>query len=84
MRQKPIRSYIVDFYCSRLKLVIEIDGSTHTDKQAEDEIRQKHLELLGLNVIRIQDIDVKTNLVGVMDYLIDWIKNQEIKNLKIG
>lgn len=84
MRQKPIGSYIVDFYCSRLKLVIEIDGSTHTDKQAEDEIRQKHLELLGLNVIRIQDIDVKTNLVGVMDYLIDWIKNQEIKNLKIG
>jgi len=84
MRQKPIGSYIVDFYCSRLKLVIEIDGSTHTDKQAEDEIRQKHLELLGLNVIRIQDIDVKTNLAGVMDYLIDWIKNQEIKNLKIG
>ena len=36
MRQKPIYNYIVDFYCSALKLVIEIDGITHNDKQEYD------------------------------------------------
>lgn len=36
MRQKPIKNYIVDFYCSKLKLVIEIDGGTHSDNQAKD------------------------------------------------
>jgi very-short-patch-repair endonuclease len=33
LRQKPIDEYIVDFFCKRLKLVIEIDGETHNDKE---------------------------------------------------
>jgi very-short-patch-repair endonuclease len=33
LRQKPIDEYIVDFFCERLKLVIEIDGETHNDKE---------------------------------------------------
>ncbi len=40
MRQKPINNYIVDFYCSKLKLVIEIDGISHNDKSEKDRKRQ--------------------------------------------
>jgi len=40
MRQKPIDNYLVDFYCSKLKLVIEIDGDSHNQKHAEDKIRE--------------------------------------------
>ena len=59
MRQKPIDNYIVDFFCSRLKLVIEIDGESHNTKYEADRIRQKSLEALGLSFLRFDDLDVK-------------------------
>jgi len=53
-RQFGIGKYIVDFYCPRKKLVVEIDGATHsTEKEIfNDNIRQKYLESLELKVIR--------------------------------
>jgi very-short-patch-repair endonuclease len=62
MRQKPIGDYIVDFYCSRLRLVIEIDGESHVSRSREDELRQHELESLGLSVLRFYDSDVKKNI----------------------
>ena len=47
MRQKPIGNYIVDFYCSKLFLVIEIDGITHNDKQEYDKNRDVYLKRIG-------------------------------------
>jgi very-short-patch-repair endonuclease len=41
LRQRPIYKYIVDFYCPKLKLVIEIDGESRREKFARDQIRQK-------------------------------------------
>ena len=79
MRQKPIGDYIVDFYCSKLKLVIEIDGITHNDKLDLDKIRQEKLESLGLNVIRFNDIDIKKNLAGVLENIEMWIEKCENK-----
>jgi very-short-patch-repair endonuclease len=51
MRQKPIDNYIVDFYCSKLKLAIEIDCITHIDKQKYDTFREQKLTELGLKSI---------------------------------
>ena len=68
-RQKIIGSYIVDFFNANLGLVIEIDGSSHDDKQEYDEHRQAFLEGLGLKVVRYQDKDVKHNLDGVITNL---------------
>ena len=53
-RQRPICGYIVDFYCAKAKLIIELDGSQHfTEGGLEyDEIRSDLLEELGLEVIR--------------------------------
>ena len=73
-RQKPIDEYVVDFYCPRLKLVLEIDGDSHEGKEEEDKIRQERLELLGLTVMRFWDWDVKSNVDGIVEQLREWIE----------
>ncbi len=54
-RQFPIDNYIVDFICRKLKLIIEIDGSSHMFKQDYDRKRQDHLEGLGFKVVRFSE-----------------------------
>lgn len=77
MRQKPIDNYIADFYCSRLKLIIEIDGESHIKKEQKDRFRQDKLQKLGFNFIRFSDLDVKKNLNGVIISLISKIDELE-------
>lgn len=57
-RQKVIGKYIVDFYCPRLKLVIEIDGSSHDNKYEYDKKRDEYLQHLGLTVLHLDNYDV--------------------------
>lgn len=68
-RQKPIGDYIVDFYCSKLGLVIEIDGSSHDARIEKDKKRQQYLESVGLKVVRFLDRDVKKNIEGIVSQL---------------
>jgi very-short-patch-repair endonuclease len=68
-RQKIIGNYIVDFYTPNCNVVIEIDGSSHENKQEYDAMRDEYLESLGLKVIHIEDIDVKKNISAVMTML---------------
>jgi len=74
-RQRIIGSYIVDFYVKSLSLVIEIDGASHIGKEEYDEMREDYLKDLGLNIYKIDDLDVKTKLSEVMrgleNYIID-------------
>jgi very-short-patch-repair endonuclease len=67
-RQKPIGDYIVDFFCPRAKLVIEIDGSHHLvgETIAYDRIRDDYLSSLGLRVLRFNNTDVLKNTEGVV------------------
>ena len=80
MRQKPIDDYIVDFFCSRLGLVIEIDGESHSSRWRADQSRQRKLESLGLSVLRFYDSDVKNNLSGVLMSIEQWIERFESNN----
>ncbi len=73
MRQKPIGQYIVDFYCSKLRLVIEIDGESHAGRERYDAERSEYLESLGLTVLRFADGDVKRNMEGIVRVLHDYI-----------
>ena len=59
-RQHPLGLYIVDFYCHKVKLVIEVDGSIHDIEEVKvhDEIRQKQLESEGLTVIRFRNVEI--------------------------
>ena len=82
-RQRPILDYIVDFYSSQLDLVIEIDGISHIGKEAEDEGRQTKIENLGLIFLRMPDNEVKENMDGVYQIIVEWIENFESnKNLR--
>ncbi len=67
-RQFGIGKYIVDFYCPKKRLIIEIDGATHsTNKEiADDAIREKYFESLGLRVIRFTNNDIKENMDEVL------------------
>jgi len=65
-RQKPLDEFIVDFYCRKLKLVIEIDGDSHDGKEEYDKKRQQRLESLGCTVIRFYDHDVMKHIEGVL------------------
>ena len=77
MRQKPIGNYIVDFYCSKLKLVIEIDGESHDGKFQYDAERQRFLESIGLSVLRFNDIDVKKDISVVLTAVEGWVKERD-------
>ena len=57
-RQRPIDRFIADFFCADLKLIIEIDGSSHIGKEAYDAYRQQRLENLGYTVIRFREGEV--------------------------
>ena len=74
VRQKPIGSFIADFYCSRLQLVIEIDGESHAQQIEYDHLRTQYLASLGLRVVRFSNRDVMENLEGVFQHLQQWLK----------
>ena len=71
--QKIIGNYIVDFYIKSLGVVIEIDGSSHNDKEDYDNKRQLFLESLDLVFYRISDYRIKNDLINVMKELEDFI-----------
>ena len=73
-RQKPLGDYIVDFYCSKLQLVIEIDGDTHAEDREYDEARTEALSQLGLRVLRYDNRDVFSNIEGVYQDLMKIIE----------
>jgi very-short-patch-repair endonuclease len=77
MRQKPIHHFIVDFYCSRLKLVIEIDGESHRLRYGADMLRQEHLENMGVYVLRFNDLYVKKDIGNVLSSIEGWIRKNE-------
>ena len=76
-REKAIGNYIVDFYCAKASLVIELDGSGHyTDKQTEkDKIRTKELKNMNLTVLRICNLDIERNFSGVCEFIDLNVKN---------
>ena len=77
LRQKLIGGYIVDFYCSELRLVIEIDGDSHAETVEYDLDRTRFLNALGLLVIRYTNDEINQNIEGVYDDL-----NQRIGRLQ--
>lgn len=59
-RQHPLANYIVDFYCHKFELVIEVDGNIHEKEEIKmhDKEREAHLEDLGLTIIRFTNNEV--------------------------
>ncbi|MEQ9309063.1 MAG: endonuclease domain-containing protein [Balneolaceae bacterium] len=75
-RQRPVGSFIIDFYCKECMLAIEIDGSSHYYKQEYDKARQKKLESLGITFLRFSESDAKKYTENVVLEIEKWlIKN---------
>ena len=70
-RQKVLGRYIADFYSAEAKLVIELDGSQHYEKEnmESDAERTTFLKNYGLTVIRIPNNEVNRNFRGVCEYI---------------
>ena len=83
LRQKTIGHYIVDFYCAKAQLVIELDGSQHFEPEEiqKDADRTAFLESFGIQVIRIPNNDVTQNFPGVCEY-IDTAVKQSLSQLR--
>ena len=83
LRQKTIGHYIVDFYCAKAQLVIELDGSQHfkPEEIQKDADRTSFLESYGIQVIRIPNNDVTQNFPGVCEY-IDTVVRQSLSQLR--
>ncbi|WP_262027503.1 endonuclease domain-containing protein [Microvirga sp. Mcv34] len=71
-RQHPIERFTVDFVCLDAKLVIEVDGATHSTEEEgrKDQERSRCLEAYGFQVVRISNSDIYDNLQGVMETIL--------------
>ena len=65
-RQYAIGKYVVDFCAPRQKLIIEVDGSQHLDREEQDKDRATYLTLQGYRILRFWNDDVMNNLEGVI------------------
>lgn len=70
-RQRIIGNYIVDFYCPKASLVIEIDGGQHYTEEGlkKDKVRNTYIEGQGFKVLRFSDLEVLSNLEGVVEMI---------------
>ena len=71
LRQKVLGNYIVDFYCAKANLIVELDGSQHFEYEniEKDAQRTEFLESYGLKVIRIPNNEVNNNFSGACEYI---------------
>ena len=71
LRQRSIDNFIVDFYCAKLKLVIEVDGDSHFTEEAQeyDAHRTQILEGYGLRVLRFTNAEVLQNFEAVCEVI---------------
>ena len=72
-RQQIIDGFIVDFYCHKAGLVIEVDGEVHKDQIAYDAQRDGILKARGLQILRIPNAEVRNNLDGVLESIRAYI-----------
>ena len=75
-RQEPMGPYIADFVCREKRLLVEIDGNSHTN-HVKDEIREAAFERNGYRVLRFTDQDVVADIEGVIDTIAHHVKVTE-------
>jgi very-short-patch-repair endonuclease len=74
-RQKIIGQYIVDFYCPKADLVIELDGGQHYEENGrkKDRLRDDSLTRMGIKVLRFSDREVFENIGAVMEKIWSYL-----------
>lgn len=72
--QHPVDVFILDFYCHKLKLAVEIDGEIHNNQTEYDEGRTFELNNLGINVVRFTNKQVLSEMNLVLDKIKSFLK----------
>ena len=82
-RQKPIGNYIVDFYCAKAKIAIELDGSGHYDpeKMDADLLRTAEIQKQNIKVLRFCNKDIDKNFYAVCTQIDNETKNSLSRNV---
>jgi imidazole glycerol-phosphate synthase subunit HisF len=81
-RQHAFDDYILDFYCHKMKLAIEVDGAVHNDAEVAvyDMVRTKNLNENGITVLRFTNEEVEKNIKAVIQKIKDWINKNNLIN----
>ena len=72
VRQEPVSSFVGDFVCREARLIVEVDGATHSTEEEirKDAIRTATLQHLGYRIIRVQNDDVYNAMEGVLNTIL--------------
>lgn len=76
LKQKILGKYVVDFYCAKAKLVIELDGSQHYEEEnvRHDAERSAYLSEFGISVVRFDNAEINKNFYNVCEYIDRLVK----------
>ncbi|MGH1589951.1 endonuclease domain-containing protein [Methylobacterium phyllosphaerae] len=77
--QHPIDRFIVDFACIEARLIVEVDGATHSTllEITRDAARTEILESLGLALLRISNADIRAHPEGVRETILAALERRE-------
>ena len=78
VRQCPIGPFFVDFACRELKIIVEVDGGTHSteEERARDTARSAYLESQGFRIFRAHNQEVYDDFDGVLDTLLAFVEGK--------
>ncbi len=79
-RQQVIQGFIVDFYCHKSALVVEVDGDIHDLQQEEDARREKALSEMGLRIVRFRNAEVMRDVSAVVGKIRELVVSHAIIN----
>ena len=70
-RQESVGGYIADFYCSKAKLIIELDGAVHDALEAKeyDVLRDDYFKVLNYKVLRFKNSEIENNLINILEII---------------
>ena len=72
-RQHPYGIYVIDFFCDKANLAVEVDGDIHLFKCEYDRERTRYLESSGLKVLRFRNEEVETDIENVIDQILNCL-----------
>lgn len=80
LRQYSVGDYVLDFYCPKVRLAVELDGSQHIEDKSQiyDEQRTKFLEQKGIQVVRFWNNEVINNLNGVLEKVVEICAGEQV------
>ena len=81
-RQHAAGPYVLDFYCDRARLCVEVDGSSHDFTVSQDFARDRYLERWKIITVRVPATDVLSNLHGVVVHITSIARSRPLRQLR--